>query len=549
MGENRMHDAHAVFGLSKDASKKDSRPDIRRERLWLFALLGLLAAYLLVFSIINFCGFTDFMTADIYSDTLVARYMWEKKSLFPEGWCFGNQYYVVATPVLSAVFYGLTGSMNRAMAMATTVMTIALLAACYWLFRSFLDRTQAVAGLLALVSSVLSIKLSAKHEAQIFFLMASYYSCYLLTAVIVRGDYVQALFQEKKLLCSSFFLGIFLSFATGMQSIRQTCIMVLPLFAFEGLRILAALLGRRPVNWMPALRVACVTAANLGGLLFMSLLQVPSVSIYAKEAHPLSQRLYFLEDAVCRITGFSYINQFGSRKIWFVLLFSIATVAVVAVALWRTAARLQSHQASILDALIALCTLSLLAVIASTIVLPKITIRSIYLFMWYFLVCLAVVSLVDADMKRGKRLALALLCIAAALNLRHSYANDLRHALTKGQDTYFPYYVDVADELEKSDYEILYGPVGAGSDICSFTDGKVICSPWHNGLFQSIGYIYPQDLCGPEDNGRAVYLIPDEDLEEARRLAEEKHAELTLVRQFETMALYTSSAQLMQPTG
>ena len=121
---------------SKSSIKRRSPPGpgIRRERMWQFALLALLAAYLLVFSIINFCGFTDFMTPDIYSDTLAARYMWEQKSLFPEGWVFGNQYYVVATPVLSALFYGLIGSMNLAMAIATTVMTRAFLAACYCIY-------------------------------------------------------------------------------------------------------------------------------------------------------------------------------------------------------------------------------------------------------------------------------------------------------------------------------------------------------------------------------------------------------------------------------
>lgn len=121
-------------------------------------------------------------------------------------------------------------------------------------------------------------------------------------------------------------------------------------------------------------------------------------------------------------------------------------------------------------------------------------------------------------------------------------------ALFPGRHTYFSYYVDIADELEKSDFEILYASVSEGSVIASYTDGKVICSPWnYEDLFQSVGYIYPQDLRGPEDNDRAVYLIPDKHLEEARRQAQEKSAELTLVRQFETMALYTSSVQLMRP--
>lgn len=534
---------------SKSSIKRRSPPGpgIRRERMWQFALLALLAAYLVVFSIINFCGFTDFMTPDIYSDTLAARYMWEQKSLFPEGWVFGNQYYVVATPVLSALFYGLIGSMNLAMAIATTVMTLALLAACYWLFRSFLGQTQALAGLVALVASVLSIKLSSKYEAQILFLMASYYSCYLLTAVIVWGDYVQALFQKKRLACPSFFLGIFLSFATGMQSPRQTCVMVLPLLGFEGLRVLITCLDRRPVDWKPALRTVCVAAANVCGLLLMSLLQIPSVHIYGVHSHSLSQRLSSLVRALCGITNLSYIHKFGPNKTWFIFLFSLASIAVVLAALWRTAMRLRNHRVNILDAMIGLCVLSLLAVCA-TIVLPKFSVRSIYLFMWYFLVCLSVVSLIDTNTKRGKQLTLALLCIVAALNLRHSYANDLRHALTKGQDTYFSYYVDIAGELEKSDFEILYASVSEGSVIASYTDGKVICSPWHHeDLFQSVGYIYPQDLRGPEDNDRAVYLIPDKHLEEARRQAQEKSAELTLVRQFETMALYTSSVQLMRP--
>ena len=46
-------------------------------------LLLLLLGYLIAFSIINFVGLPWFLGDDTYGNTLIARYIWEKKSLFP----------------------------------------------------------------------------------------------------------------------------------------------------------------------------------------------------------------------------------------------------------------------------------------------------------------------------------------------------------------------------------------------------------------------------------------------------------------------------------
>jgi len=85
-----------------------------------------------------------------------------------------QSYYVVATPVLSALFYGLTGSINIGMALATTVMTATILACVYWLLRPFGGRLFALTGLTALVSSILAMNLGSKEEAQLLFVLASY---------------------------------------------------------------------------------------------------------------------------------------------------------------------------------------------------------------------------------------------------------------------------------------------------------------------------------------------------------------------------------------
>ena len=96
----------------------------KQERTFSLIIILVLLAYFAVFAIVNFIGFAYFCNADMYADTLVARLMWEQKTLFPSNFVFGNQYYVIATPVFAALFYGLTGSMNTSMALATTLMSL-----------------------------------------------------------------------------------------------------------------------------------------------------------------------------------------------------------------------------------------------------------------------------------------------------------------------------------------------------------------------------------------------------------------------------------------
>ena len=514
----------------------------RQDQRWQITLLILLLGYLLAFAIINFQGLTRFIDPDSYSDTVAARYMWEQKTLFPKGWVFGNQYYVVATPVLAALFYGLTGSMNLAMALATTAMTLFQLAALAWLLRSFLGRTQVLAGLTALVASVLAMNLRFKLDAQLLFLLGGYYGCYLLTLLVVWGDYTQGLFKGKQILCPAFFLGLFLSFATGMQSIRQTCIMVMPLLAFEGLRVLYMLVRRTARDWMPTLRTVCVTAANLAGVVLIRCLHVPALSVYGEtkliRPEQLPQQLKNLQEAALKVTGLLWYRE--CTPAWFVVGFSVLCCGTVILALARAAGRLKRGEAGPLDALIALCVISLAAVAVSGL-LFNILLRSPYFFVWYLLVCLSAVSLVGKG--RGKQAALFLLCGAAAVNLWYSYKPNVAQSIRADNSVW----AEVADELTEQNYEILYGRYWDTGIICAHTDGKVLYSPWFFEAFNPLTYICPQDLRGPEDHLRGVYLILDDERENARLRAEEVGAELTLVREFGGMALYTSSKQLMYP--
>ena len=141
----------------------------------------------------------------------------------------------------------------------------------------------------------------------------------------------------------------------------------------------------------------------------------------------------------------------------------------------------------------------------------------------------------------GKRAVAAALCLLSLFNLYASYAPNVRTALHKPVNVCY----QIACELMNQDFDLLYGRWDYANMVAGYTDGKVVSGAWYGAPFRILGYINAQDLYTPEDNARAVYMIRDEELTDAFRIAEERGAELTLVRQFTGMALYTSSIQLM----
>lgn len=284
------------------------------EKALIFFTLGCIFAYLFVFTVTNITGFAKFCNSDMYADTLVAKRMWEQKTLFPQGWIFGNQYYVIATPVWAALFYGITGNTNTAMILATEVMTILVLVSFFWMLRSFSKNHAAnLVCCLLLISSIISPDGPCSENGQLFFLQASYYACYLITLFVVFGDYIRACSSSQKR-WGIWTLTVVLSFTTGMQSLRQTVVMVLPIIAFELFQLL-----RKKLRWEDSwdlkntnriFRVCSYTVANVAGAVTAKLLNVQHSTIFGSyppvnKENPLGW-LYAIWDALKGIAGLDF---------------------------------------------------------------------------------------------------------------------------------------------------------------------------------------------------------------------------------------------------
>ena len=82
----------------------------KKDKIFSVVLTVLLAAFLGLVFYINLSCNPEYYDGDIYNDINFAKEAWKAKSLFPANWVFGNQTYVVATPVLAALLYGMIGN-------------------------------------------------------------------------------------------------------------------------------------------------------------------------------------------------------------------------------------------------------------------------------------------------------------------------------------------------------------------------------------------------------------------------------------------------------
>lgn len=512
------------------------------QKLYIAAICVLIGAYLAAFCGINFPGFTRFCTGDMYEDTVVARLMWEQKTPFPANWVFGNQFYVVATPNLAALFYGLCGSMNLAMGLATTAMTLGMLASFWWMARPLVSRTTALAGTLALLCAVVGPYIVTTTEGQIFYLMASYYACYAITLFVTLGGYLRLCREGAKgaELARLAVLPALLNFATGMQSLRQTAVLNVPLLAYAALRLLWDArregLSDAVRRALPSLTFALLTAtANLAGLVAVKLAAPRQVTIYGGVSllNPadLGEHLSTCFRALRSITGLKYLWEGGRAP---------ALCAVLLTAAVLTSFFPGKEKSSGLRSLQFILILSLLAVLASSLVLD-IALRNIYLFVWYPLAAASVMYLFETRRGKMRVLVAAALCCAAAINLACDYAPCLRDAFRGApleKQT-------VCQKLTHAGYTRLYGDWSICAEIAACSDGALTAGAWFGEPYRILAYINPTDIYTDADNARAAYLLLPHERDAALALAAEAGATLTPVLDEASYTIYVSDQQLM----
>lgn len=516
----------------------------------------LLLAFLGLVFFVNLSCNPEYYDGDIYSDISYAKEAWKAKSLFPKDWLFGNQLYVVATPVLAAAFYGITHNGILAMGIASCVMSMLIVLTYDWMTRTLFSYNERMAGFLFLIG-VLLLKAhvaTSQQGIQAFFTMASYYACYLINAFIVYGCYIRLRkgeFSGKHIAMSV--IGIALSFGTGMQSLRQTAVMALPLVACEILMIIIySIRDKKFAISYSTLFSAIVFVSNIAGLIAMKFIEINQNSIYGTTAFVKSLK-EFLEKGFFNVEY--VVLTFGLDSLELRVRLVVSTVFLLIILIGFILCVKDFFKNKCIDqgrfVLVMLLTLGCVSVFAAG-VLTDVVNRALYYFMIYPLlaVCVSYI-IVKYPGKRKAFFSIIAVFVAGMIAFRTVGAvGEIKNGKDENSTAH-----QIANYMLDNGYDTIYSVFGL-SGIMDGAENIIVASGDKIHLVQykrvdrskpmkPVEYLCVKDDYKQWDNEKSLYLLREWELPKVRELAEKYGVEMTKQAQFgEGLYLYSMSENL-----
>lgn len=437
-------------------------------------MMVMIAVYFVVICMINFSGVPSFYDTDMYADMYYAVHVWQEKTLFPENWVFGNQLYAFSAPVLAALFYGMLGSPHLAMGLASTVMSLWVMFSLDWMLRPvFKTRESRLAAILLLMASVLFCGKAVEGNIgwSMLFTMCSYYSGYVIAACLAFGCYLRPELLTSKKGILMLVLACLLSFCSGIQSIRQTVVMVCPLVAVEVLRMAVCFFRKEREKCrdrQKLLTVGTITVSNLVGLILIRLVEVNQYEILG------SISLNHISDLPgeikqCIITVLALLLNESALNLSLMAAFLVICAAAFFLMLKKGVASKGGNGLLLLALLV--CSVLMIAVID---VMTAMLFASRYYFMLFLLLAYLGAFLLEDGKKTGRAVVLAFSVVLFAVSFAGELLGPCRQVLQREQD---PSY-EISDYLMENGYTTVFSEWNCGETVAVASGGAVQAGFW-----------------------------------------------------------------------
>lgn len=512
------------------------------EKIFTVLLTILLFAFLGLVFYVNLSCNPEYYDGDIYADIQYAKEAWKAKSLFPSNWIFGNQTYVVATPVLAALIYGIIGNAITAMAIASCIMTVLVVITYDFMTRTLFSFNERLSGLLVMVGVIIfkAHIASAQKGGQVYFTMASYYSCYLITAFIVYGCYIRLRYKKiNKKQLPMIIISLFLSFATGMQSLRQTVIMVFPLTIYEILCVIFNSVKQKKFFLTHSSFFSIgVAISNFIGLIAMKMIDIEQNKLYDVATLSFEAKQFvshFIDTFIYKIVGGLTIEKYGviGNVIFpalILLLIFIATIISISMLI-------KSHfNDSKLFCIAFLLILSCAGVFAVDI-LTNGSCKTIYFFMIFPLLAVSIATICNVNKKLSQILTIVIIfCFSFLIFSQSSMVyNEIKKQKNENADSY-----EIANYMLENDYDTLVSRFGLGENVQGGED-VVIASNDKIDLIQIkidedngvclIPYLHTKNNL-VKNNNRTLYLFEADDFVKIDNFYKKQEIEFKIVSRY-----------------
>ena len=517
--------------------KRNEVPTLKKQkqtdRVYLFLWAAVLCIYGIMILYTNFTNNPENFYTDMYTDMLYAQKAWEQKTIFPTGWVFGNQLYVVATPVLAAGLIGLTGDVSTAMALASSLMALGVLLSFNWMLKPVLPkRHHRLSALVAFLSVVLLCG-DASYLAtgwQLLFTMCSYYACYAITLFLAFGCYLR---KDRNWSLGGFImlsLACLMSLGTGIQSLRQTLIMVCPLVAVECIRGLECLIRKEKFTLRPLVIAGSISLSNLMGVFLCSRLQVVQHSTTG---------------TISRLGLQSILAQVKSSFLKIFAIFGKSSVPVMVLTLLFIAGLLiwAIRKRSVTQEPAILCPVLLIVSVGGVFLIDLCTamlVRDIYYFVLYILVALVPVY-ACAHLGRLGRIggvALLVLCVGFNCAVRLPAQLDIPRENPKIQE--------MAAFLQDRGITTVYSTWNFGEEVAIASDFAIEAGFWNEDTapFEGVAYLCDQAVY-EADPSHCAYLFRGKGAAKLGiEAARQQGTELVLLEHFPELNVYIYTADV-----
>ncbi len=497
-------------------------------------LLGILGFLFVLIGYVNFLDFPTFYNFDLYSDVLYAIEAWEHRSVFPDGWVFGNQLYVAATPVLAAVFYGLTSDALSAMGIASTVMTLLVIVSFYWmLIPCFSDAAPRLFACIVLILLPLCCgdAIYLINGWQLLYTMCSYYACYAITIFWAFGLYLRAWNQDH--IRNRFSLALLCCFSLfmGMQSLRQTIIMVLPLCALECFRLLFSSYENRKLFRASFFVAVFVAASNLAGVVFIRLMPVDAHSILGE----FKLTAVSLTGVVEALENFWQLFRPKWRSLYWTMLHVFALGATGYLFVKK---KTQSGMVLFWLILFSIGAVGMIDILSNLEVQPR------YYFMAYPLVAYLAAYFLTTHHKIGNSVIRVLLVIIVILTMANGWNEKIASEIDSLDMQQEHGYTEVSDYLIDAGYQTVFAGTDLGHKIGVASDMKLQVGFWFTfEPFSEVRYLCDPAVFDEEAESCAYAFCGSDRVEDAQEKLWEYGLHMELLRYFPESDIYVFTSE------
>lgn len=505
----------------------------RKSRETIFLLI--LAAYAVAICCINFSMNPNYYDTDMYADILYARLVAQEGTIFPSNWVFGNQLYAIATPVLAAVFSKFLDNPYLPMAFATTIMSLGVLLSFDWMIRLFIPNLEARLGAAGLFLTLPLLCGDAYFNAvgwQLLFTMCSYYSCYAISAFLSFGCYLRSNSEWTTKFRIMLAVACIFSLGTGVQSIRQTAIMVCPVIGMELLAIAARWFQKKPVLRKSTAVSGLILVSNFLGLILAKVCAPAQVTIFGAINR---QRVAGIISGILPAIQ-TILSVVGTPNLLVLALVVCVFFLLLAFGIFDSAVKKNSSAFTCI-----LLHLISIAVIFAIDLGTTMQVRNIYYFMFYPLV----VVLASICFNRANEMGKSIFAVVLLSTMVVGCAANLQFLFDEKMDA--DKYQMVVDYLEEEGITTIYSGWNQGEKI-ALTSGMKVRVAFCDDPFEYVTYLCEADLYDSVSQSNPYVFIYGGYADWAVERANAVNAEFNLIQAFDSCgaSVYTSPLTIQE---